>query len=56
MKEANGLIKINIESTLSSSLLNSPMAGSDIKVSSGNFITAKPLGVIDGVDMQHTGK
>ena len=32
------------------------MAGSDIKVSSGNFITAKPLGVIDGVDMQHTGE
>jgi amino-acid N-acetyltransferase len=56
VKEANGLIKINIESTLSSSLLNSPMAGSDIKVSSGNFITAKPLGVIDGVDMQHTGE
>jgi len=56
VKEANGLIKINIESTLSSSLLNSPMAGSDIKVSSGNFITAKPLGVIEGVDMQHTGE
>jgi len=56
VKEANGLIKINIESILSSSLLNSPMAGSDIKVSSGNFITAKPLGVIDGVDMQHTGE
>ena len=56
VKEANGLIKINIESTLSSSLLNSPMAGSDIKVSSGNFITAKPLGVIDGIDMQHTGE
>jgi len=56
VKEANGLIKINIESTLSSSLLNSPMAGSDIKVSSGNFITAKPLGVIEGIDMQHTGE
>jgi len=53
---SRAFIKINIESTLSSSLLNSPMAGSDIKVSSGNFITAKPLGVIDGVDMQHTGE
>jgi amino-acid N-acetyltransferase len=32
------------------------MAGARIRVSSGNFITAKPLGVIDGVDMQLTGE
>ncbi|MFP5341262.1 MAG: amino-acid N-acetyltransferase, partial [Gammaproteobacteria bacterium] len=35
---------------------NSPMAGADIRVASGNFITAKPLGVLDGVDFMHTGE
>ena len=37
-------------------LVNSPMAGSNIRVASGNFVTAKPLGVRDGVDLQHTGE
>ena len=54
--EVNGRIHTEIEATLSSSMSDSPMAGSDIKVSSGNFITAKPIGVIDGVDMQFTGQ
>jgi amino-acid N-acetyltransferase len=31
------------------------MAGVRIPVVSGNFVTAKPLGVIEGVDYQHTG-
>jgi amino-acid N-acetyltransferase len=37
-------------------LVNSPMAGADIRVASGNFVTAKPLGVRDGIDLQHTGE
>jgi amino-acid N-acetyltransferase len=37
-------------------LPNSPMAGADIRVASGNFITAKPLGVLNGVDYMHTGE
>ena len=32
------------------------MAGADIRVASGNFVTAKPLGVRDGIDLQHTGE
>jgi amino-acid N-acetyltransferase len=32
------------------------MAGADIRVASGNFIMAKPLGVLDGVDFMHTGE
>tara|TARA_B100000795_G_scaffold264293_1_gene244615 strand:- start:528 stop:2066 length:1539 start_codon:yes stop_codon:yes gene_type:complete len=52
----NGAIKTNIEAALSSGILDSPMLGSNIKVSSGNFITARPLGVIDGVDMELTGQ
>ncbi len=56
VKEANGAIRVEIESQLSMGLINSPMAGADIRVASGNFITAKPLGVCDGVDLQHTGE
>jgi amino-acid N-acetyltransferase len=37
-------------------LANSPMWGADIRVSSGNFVTAKPVGVVKGVDFQHTGE
>jgi amino-acid N-acetyltransferase len=56
VKEANGAIRVEIEALLSMGLVNSPMAGSDIRVASGNFVTAKPLGVRDGVDLQHTGE
>jgi amino-acid N-acetyltransferase len=54
--EVNGLIKTNIEATLSSGILDSPSLNSNIKISSGNFITAKPIGIIDGVDMEFTGQ
>ncbi|MBL0122219.1 MAG: amino-acid N-acetyltransferase [Betaproteobacteria bacterium] len=56
VKEANGIVRVEIEATLSTELANSPMANADIRVSSGNFITAKPLGVRDGVDYRHTGQ
>ncbi len=56
VKEANGAIRVDIEALLSMGLVNSPMAGADIHVASGNFVTAKPLGVRDGVDLQHTGE
>ncbi|MBL8522486.1 MAG: amino-acid N-acetyltransferase [Betaproteobacteria bacterium] len=55
VKEANGIVRMEIEATLSTELANSPMANADIRVSSGNFITAKPFGVRDGVDFMHTG-
>lgn len=56
VKEANGAARVEIEAQLSMGLINSPMAGADIRVASGNFVTAKPLGVRDGVDLQHTGE
>ena len=55
-KEAGGRLRVEIEALLSMGLPNSPMAGADIRVASGNFITAKPLGVLDGVDYLHTGE
>lgn len=56
VKEAAGLVRVEIEALLSMGLANSPMAGAKIKVASGNFVIAKPIGVIDGVDYCHTGE
>ncbi len=56
VKEAAGCVRQDIEAQLSMGLTNSPMAGACIRVVSGNFITAQPLGVRDGVDYQHTGE
>jgi amino-acid N-acetyltransferase len=55
-KEASGRLRVEIEAALSMGLPNSPMAGADIRVASGNFITAKPMGVVEGVDYKHTGE
>ena len=55
-KEASGRLRVEIEAMLSMGLPGSPMAGADIRVSSGNFVTAKPIGIFDGVDLQHTGE
>jgi len=55
-KEASGRLRVEIEAALSMGLPNSPMPGADIRVASGNFITAKPIGVVDGVDFMHTGE
>lgn len=54
--EAGGQVRSRIEALLSLGIANSPMAGARIRVSSGNFITAKPLGIVDGVDMLLTGE
>jgi len=56
VKEANGIVRVEMEALLSMELANSPMWGADIRVSSGNFVTAKPVGIVDGVDFQHTGE
>ncbi len=55
VKEAAGTVRVEIEALLSLGLANSPMAGVHIPVVSGNVVTARPLGVIDGVDYGHTG-
>jgi len=54
-KEASGEIRLDIEAAFSQGLANTPMWNADIKVMSGNFITARPIGVVGGVDFQSTG-
>ena len=55
VKEAVGLLRVEIDALLSLGLPDTPMAGASINAVSGNFITARPMGVHDGVDYQHTG-
>jgi amino-acid N-acetyltransferase len=54
--EASARVRIEIEAKLSMGLANSPMANARIDVANGNFVTAKPRGVLDGVDMQYAGE
>ena len=54
--QAINAVKTHFESQLSMGLPNTPMSGSEISLASGNFVTGMPLGIIDGVDMQHSGK
>ena len=56
VKEAVGRVHHEIAALLSMGLPNSPMANAAIRVTSGNFVTACPYGVIQGVDLMHTGK
>jgi len=56
VKAACGEIHTEIESLLSMGLSNSPTTDIGIRTASGNFITARPVGVRDGVDYCYTGK
>ena len=55
VKEAAGVLRVEIEALLSQGLPNTPMAGAQIRVASGNYITARPIGVLKGTDLQFTG-
>ncbi|SFN16869.1 amino-acid N-acetyltransferase [Marinobacter pelagius] len=54
--EAIGGLRAYLESQLSMGLVNSPMHNARIRVSSGNFVTARPVGVLDGIDFGYTGR
>jgi amino-acid N-acetyltransferase len=49
------VLRVEIEALLSQWLPDSPMARAQIRVVSGNYITARPIGVRNGVDFQFTG-
>ena len=54
--EAVGDARARIESALSMGASNTPMANARIRVIGGNFVTARPIGVRDGVDYLFTGE
>ncbi|MEX2476279.1 amino-acid N-acetyltransferase [Marinobacter sp.] len=54
--QAIGGQRAYLESQLSMGLVNSPMHNARIRVSGGNFVTARPVGVLDGIDFGYTGR
>lgn len=56
IKQVVGKLRFDIEAKFSMGLGNTPMSNAEVKMSSGNYVTAKPLGIIDGVDYQFTGE
>ena len=50
VEEVIGRLRIKIEARLSMGLINSPMHLSSIRIMSGNFVKARPLGIRDGID------
>ncbi|MDO7703832.1 MAG: amino-acid N-acetyltransferase, partial [Burkholderiaceae bacterium] len=54
-QEAAGQLRYEIEAAFSQALPNTPMAGATVRVLSGNFITARPVGLVDGIDFIHSG-
>ncbi|MEE8057908.1 MAG: amino-acid N-acetyltransferase [Pseudomonadales bacterium] len=55
VKDATGSVRAHIEALLTMGLANSPMHGAQIRVCSGNFVVAKPIGIRQGIDFEHTG-
>ena len=56
VKQAAGSVRVEIEALLTMGLSNAPTGKLPIRVVSGNFVTAQPIGVHDGVDYLHTGE
>ncbi|NKB38207.1 MAG: amino-acid N-acetyltransferase [Gammaproteobacteria bacterium] len=56
VKTAAGRLRVEIEARLSLGIGNTPMSNAKLLVSSGNYVSAKPAGIVDGVDYQFTGK
>lgn len=56
IKEVVGSIKTDIEALFSIGLINTPMSGMKLNIVSGNYVRAKPVGIRNGTDFQHTGE
>jgi amino-acid N-acetyltransferase len=54
-QEAAGQLRFEIEAAFSQGLPNTPMANATVRVVSGNFLTARPVGIVDGIDFVHSG-
>ncbi|SFA92747.1 amino-acid N-acetyltransferase [Azotobacter beijerinckii] len=54
--DAVGSLRMAIEARLSMDMAASPMQGARLRVVGGNFVTARPIGVVEGIDYLHTGE
>ena len=55
IKQVSGKARFELEAQFSNGLPNTPMHGANIRCVSGNFVIAKPLGILDGIDFQFSG-
>ena len=53
---AVGAARSRLEALFSTGIPSSPLRGSRITLLSGNLVTAKPIGVIDGMERGHAGE
>ena len=56
VKAACGQVSLEIQGLLSMGLTNSPSVDANIRAVTGNFITARPVGVRNGIDFLSTGE
>ena len=54
--EIYGALRADLEALFSTGLPNTPLHKVEINLVSGNFVAAQPLGIVDGVDHQCTGR
>ena len=48
--------RVQLEQQLSMGLPNTPLTGARLRILGGNVVTAKPIGILDGIDYLHSGK
>jgi len=56
LKQAAGSVRVEVEALLSMGISDMPLDKLPTRVVSGNFVTAQPLGIRDGVDFCHSGE
>ena len=56
VKDAVGSVRVQIEALLSMGVSIAETGGERIRVASGNFVIAQPIGVLDGVDHMYGGQ
>lgn len=50
-----GQVGTQLQAAFSSGMPDSPLHGAEINIATTNAVTARPIGVLDGIDYQHTG-
>ena len=56
VKQACGMLRADIEAALSFGLSQTPYRSKPLNIAGGNFVSARPLGVLNGIDMGYTGR
>ena len=56
VKAVAGKLLMEAQAKFSMGLGDTPMSNAEIRVNAGNYVSAKPLGVIDGVDCEFSGQ